>query len=512
MDLKQGPLRDYILDLLKNEQKLSPEINAILDNEYLKTTDVGKEQIAREIYYEIIKKSKDPKTFQTLDEKVPTTKLASKLRESFSKNYNDITGKIMSDLETKYKIDFGFLGNGFDDKEFQNAVNETIHDQNSEVREALVKGGDMTPLVNSIVDSIVYPKDDTLFKNSKYFQDLRNQIPEDNDVPHPMDTDAEFANNGIIGLIQNIPGVEYLTSTFNSLVPKESTQQLLGHEDLKLLANNLTKEQQDNVNSSKTVKSAASKLYEYFTGNSTQDEGSNQSDQSGQPNNNNEEIKAQLNNSKIGEEEEQSFEDLSAKQAMHNRVIDRLALRSSYGIQGSDDLKESEEELKRQDEVWKTFQNIQPGFGQIKKGKRNVLVEQNNQNERIQYKKPMLNVGSQDQLPGNSMSIEDLPLKQQAYDKRSILIDLLAERLVEKNKEIMLSIRGGDTGRGIQHDIADDDYSGLNRKRPRNDVLVPKFDTKKMRTMLPVYDNGATTTMTSVFDRQPDHIKRFTHR
>ena len=208
----------------------------------------------------------------------------------------------------------------------------------------------------------------------------------------------------------------------------------------------------------------------------------------------------------------------------HNRTIDALALGPTKygGLQGSDALNESTAEITKQNELWKSFQDIRPGFGLVSKGGSNVLFQDNLHREKqIVNKQPLLNVGSADALPGNNIPIINQPFREQALTKDQILIDLLAERLVDQNRFIAESIRGGSIGNGQFNDVANNDRTGFNRKRPIGDVFVPvlqnPMDCKKLKpTFLDAFDKagfeGGNTKMTSVFDRVPDFYKKYTGR
>jgi len=208
----------------------------------------------------------------------------------------------------------------------------------------------------------------------------------------------------------------------------------------------------------------------------------------------------------------------------HNRTIDSLALGPTKygGIQGSDALNENKAEIRKQNELWKSFQDIRPGFGLVSKGGSNVLFQDNLHREnQIVNKQPLLNVGSADELPGNNIPIINQPFREQALTNDQILIDLLAERLVDQNRFIAESIRGGSIGHGQFNDVANNDRTGFNRKRPIGDVFVPvlinPMDCKKLKpTFVDAFDKagfeGGNTKMTSVFDRVPDFYKKYTGR
>ena len=127
---------------------------------------------------------------------------------------------------------------------------------------------------------------------------------------------------------------------------------------------------------------------------------------------------------------------------------------------------------------------------------------------------------SADALPGNNIPIINQPFREQALSKEQILIDLLAERLVDQNRFIAESIRGGSIGHGQFNDVANNDRTGFNRKRPIGDVFVPvlqnPMDCKKLKpTFLDAFDkagfeDGGNTKITSAFDRVPDFYKKYT--
>jgi len=196
-------------------------------------------------------------------------------------------------------------------------------------------------------------------------------------------------------------------------------------------------------------------------------------------------------------------------------VIDRIALRSRYGIQGSNALDESEAEMRRQDELWKKFQEIKPGHGLVNRSTgRNVLYEHNIRNEQIQQKTPLLNTGSARNLPGNDIPIVNQPIKQVPLNKDAILVELLVEKLAQQKEEISLNARGGAKGKAVEHDIANIDKTGENKKRPRKDVFIPVLQegNKKQRVFLKTTDGLGNSEFVSPFDRQPDHLRRYTMR
>ena len=114
------------------------------------------------------------------------------------------------------------------------------------------------------------------------------------------------------------------------------------------------------------------------------------------------------------------------------------------------------------------------------------------------------------------------PLRHRALTKEQIIIDMLAQRLVDQNKIIAESVHGGSIGGGQLNDVANNDRTGLNNKRPRNDVFIPVFqnpmDTSKRRKpiFINAFDNagfeGGNTRMVSPFDRMPDFYKKYTGR
>jgi len=158
----------------------------------------------------------------------------------------------------------------------------------------------------------------------------------------------------------------------------------------------------------------------------------------------------------------------------------------------------------------------------IQKGRSNVLFNDNERHKKIVNKQPLLNVGSPQSLPGNDIPLINNPLRQRALTKEQIIIDMLAQRLVDQNKIIAESVHGGSIGGGQLNDVANNDRTGLNNKRPRNDVFIPVFqnpmDTSKRRKpiFINAFDNagfeGGNTRMVSPFDRMPDFYKKYTGR
>jgi len=210
------------------------------------------------------------------------------------------------------------------------------------------------------------------------------------------------------------------------------------------------------------------------------------------------------------------------KQALHNKTIDRLALRSTkYGLADSEDLDRTPVQIQQEAQAWKTFQYIKPGFGLVPKNGRNVLYEQNCRQERNQFREPLLAVGDQVALPGNDIPIENQPNRAQVpLSRESIVINYLAEQLAEKNKAVYESINGGAILPNQQNDVSSIDRTELLRDRPRGDVFNPVYQEGQLgqkRKCMPVYDalqvKGAKTDQfRSVFDRRPDYLGRFTHR
>ena len=222
----------------------------------------------------------------------------------------------------------------------------------------------------------------------------------------------------------------------------------------------------------------------------------------------------------VEEETEQTPAKWTELQETQNQVIDRLELRSRFGIQGSDEFEQTAEEARRQDEVMVAFQAKRPP--NTRPGQPNIIHEDNVRQEFHHHHQRNLIVGSQQELASNQQLpvSYNAPNRQMPLSSDGILVDLLAERLVQKNQEILQARRigsadhlgGGHRGGlgGQTHDVASND-----RKRA-GDVFVPvsqEGSSKRQRTLLPVYDeSGQHAPMRSPFDRVPDHLKRYTHR
>ena len=192
--------------------------------------------------------------------------------------------------------------------------------------------------------------------------------------------------------------------------------------------------------------------------------------------------------------------------ALHDRAIDRLALRSTkYGIESGDDLQMTSAEIKKEAEAWKTMHYVAPGYGLIDKGKRNVLFEGNQNREKIAFKKPLLSVGEQSGMRGNDIPQVNQPFRAETpLSRQSILVNLLAEELVRTNKELIEARRGGAP---IINDMYDEDRTELNHSRPLGDVYQTVFtegNVGQKRKMLRAYDDGKTQRRTSVFERKVD--------
>lgn len=171
----------------------------------------------------------------------------------------------------------------------------------------------------------------------------------------------------------------------------------------------------------------------------------------------------------------------------------------------------SESEIESEKKRWfKILQYVEPGYGLVSKGKKNVLYNQNLVREARRLQGPLL-ATSQDQMVAHAdyPNFPGSKLRQEARNPDEMMVDLLKRELYQTQNELTKLKRGGSAIK----DVADNqDKTELNKSRPRNDVFEPVIregNVGQKRKLLPAYDNGRNTKMRSVFDRGID--KRFIH-
>ena len=197
---------------------------------------------------------------------------------------------------------------------------------------------------------------------------------------------------------------------------------------------------------------------------------------------------------------------------LHEKQINRLALGPlKLGLESGDDLVLSDEQIEKEEKSWnKILQYIEPGYGLVEKGKRNVLYEGNLKREANKFKGPLLAVSSQQELPGNDIPsfFHGSKIRAEAKTANELVIDILKRELYQTTLELAKAKRGG----SALPDVYNTDRTESNKTRPKGDVFEPihtEGNKGHKRKMLPAYDKGETTQMRSVFDRRVD--RRFIH-
>lgn len=491
-------LKRYVKELFKTKD-LADESKAVLGDKYMRSQDIGIELLSNE-FYDTIRNNPDAIS-KGDDMSSPEGYKLKKFDQDYLHNFYHIHKLLKEKLE-KAGVGFGVLGLGYnwDDDVVLAKMQDEMADYTSDISKLLIGGTKKNNLVDAMYNQII----DGNWKGD-WFDDVRSQVNQDlmdMDDTDPSQSvftsryslfDQLLANKDKLNEIEGLLKIELPSLTSGEIT---NAVKIISTEQGVALGDGF-----DVLDVVKLVKNRVN-------GTKNEDRSSKTDD----------EVPPKRNtDTKVLETEtEQTPQEFDQISDAHNKVVDRLKLRARFGIQGADGLDETSEQKRIDREVFKSFQNQRVGFGLVKPDERNPIYEGNVINKSIQEKGPNLLVGSQEQLVGNDIVQENQPLRQIPLNVESIITETLIEKIASKTVEMMEAKRGGSLGNlgGIVHDKASNDQTGIH-KRSYNDIFIPTLqegNSKRQRVLLPVYDGTHNSEMTSIWDRQPDHLKRFTYR
>ena len=536
--MTQAAIKTYINRWMKlDPQKIPKEIKDILNDKYLSNQKIGQVAIARRIYNDLITSDKAMAPILKADDRRNGGIFSPALPPDFQ---NPVLSHDKDDLKSRLKVAWDNVVSKYPQLEdkmsysFNNDIVTKLHGFVTKNHPGIVKGG---ASVDWLTETIV----DNLFASQNKDIDLPEDVRASFKSAYEAYIDEEPVDDGrgndiYDDLYLRSPGAlitkevrderlreigEKLKESFGLVYDNEQIMnkiiRLRGDEELRAKSKALGGYNWD-------VADVAKILYDYHQ---KQSDNTTTSNESPAPEEEPQTVKAPRKQDpmEVEEEAEQTPAKWTELQETQNQVIDRLELRSRFGIQGSDEFEQTAEEARRQDEVMVAFQAKRPP--NTRPGQPNIIHEDNVRQEFRHHHQRNLIVGSQQELASNQQlpAGYNAPNRQMPMSSDGILVDLLAERLVQKNQEILQArmigsadhLGGHRIGLGGQtHDVASNDNHYNGKRKRAGDVFVPvsqEGSSKRQRTLLPVYDeSGQHAPMRSPFDRVPDHLKRYTHR